>query len=343
MLKKLNGSRTPFGAYHILKGKKSAQTLQDCHLYGLTNFFGVSKGLDRSVFIEQLNLLENHHFIDKNSENHFFVTKDGEAFLERKISALPIPEQLDGFKHKDISDLFWKRLALTIQCLSYILINKSDFIPIIKDRNIQLWVKKWLRYDDYPSSIKAKQLFFELEKILQEFSPTQASLFVLKMSGSHRVGLTIEQAADQLNIDRFYSILLFESVIHGLIDKVNDNGELYPKLYELLNDLGVKSPLSESANKTLALLNAGYTIEKIAVTRRLKKNTVEDHIVEIALNIDGFSIDHFVSSEVQQKIYSVMKEIKTSRLKELKMALDKNVSYFAIRLTIAKKGIYHGS
>ena len=38
-LQKINGERTIYSIYHLLKGKKSSQTIQDTHLFHLQSLF----------------------------------------------------------------------------------------------------------------------------------------------------------------------------------------------------------------------------------------------------------------------------------------------------------------
>ena len=46
-LKQLNGERTIYSIYHLLKGKKTSQTIQDAHLFEITHYFGVYQWFTR--------------------------------------------------------------------------------------------------------------------------------------------------------------------------------------------------------------------------------------------------------------------------------------------------------
>ena len=96
-----------------------------------------------------------------------------------------------------------------------------------------------------------------------------------------------------------------------------------------------KITLSSSSWETYKFLKNGKSIEEIAQLRKLKKNTIEDHIVEISLIDSTFSIDHFVVPEVQKQIVEVVQQLHTKRLKTIKEHLH-NVDYFAIRLVLSK-------
>ena len=47
MIKKFQGERSIYAIFHMLQGKKSSQTIQDAHLYGLTNLYGIMPNFTR--------------------------------------------------------------------------------------------------------------------------------------------------------------------------------------------------------------------------------------------------------------------------------------------------------
>lgn len=338
LLKKMNGNRSVFGIYHILTGKKTAQTLQDCRLFQVSKFFGVFKQFERSTVVKLVNSLLEKNLIKECGENRYDLTPSGEAFLSEQLTVQPLPIHLNGFIYKDVTDVFWRRCALLTQCVSFLKAQNREFIPVIKDGRTQLWVKRKLASNGNQTRDLANKLYSELEVMLKQFSTLEASIFVLRLSGAHRVGLTINQVARELQIELSYAKLLFINVIHGVITKATENKELFGTIYSILEKIETTNLLTETARKTYSLLNRGLSPEEISRTRHLKKNTVEDHIVEIALNCEDFSIEPFVAKETERAIIAVVTELNTRRLKEIKDNLSKKISYFEIRLTLAKKG-----
>ena len=57
ILSTFQNERTISAAYHLLKGKRSGQTIQDVGLFKLYQFFGLLPKLSRKKFEEQLDLL----------------------------------------------------------------------------------------------------------------------------------------------------------------------------------------------------------------------------------------------------------------------------------------------
>ena len=93
--------------------------------------------------------------------------------------------------------------------------------------------------------------------------------------------------------------------------------------------------LTDSANTTAKLYKKGYSIEQICLMRKLKTSTIEDHLVELAMNDSDFSIEPFVSTEEQQQIFEAIEAYETKKLRTLHEILP-HISYFQLRLALAK-------
>nr|WP_246188255.1 helix-turn-helix domain-containing protein [Metabacillus lacus] len=131
--------------------------------------------------------------------------------------------------------------------------------------------------------------------------------------------------------------LSFWNVLHGIVSKA-DSGK-FPVLHEIANThKRERLYLTASTAKTLQFISSGFTIDEIAVRRGLKKNTIEDHIVEIALNDPAFEYEGFISTDQLDAIVREIKNKNTFQLKVLKEALKHEYSYFQIRLAVAVAG-----
>ena len=97
--------------------------------------------------------------------------------------------------------------------------------------------------------------------------------------------------------------------------------------------------LTHSTQLTLQLINEGRSIIEIANTRRLKVNTIEDHLVEIVLSDRQFPIGDYVPNKMENKIWEAVNHLQTKQLKVIKQWLkDDEISFFQIRLVLAKVG-----
>ncbi|MBB5172932.1 helix-turn-helix domain-containing protein [Texcoconibacillus texcoconensis] len=333
------GQRTFFGAYHLLVGKKSAQSIQDGPLYGVESLFGVLPYLKKDHVEEIRRQMLNKGFIVEDENRMTTITEEGRQFHNHQRDHKPIPESLAGgeYEFSGQADWFWRRLVLFWQSLSYARHNDYTFLPIDYDRTIQTWVKKHFPRNKEGQSKWAKQLFHELSTFLQSIDDLRAEVFTRKLSGYQHVGETVEQLGETFDYDADYVYLLLRSTIHELINTIRENPQNFRALAEFVMPLEANSSvLTDSANITRRHLFNGLAIDEIAKERGLKRSTIEDHIVEMAYRLKDFPISAFVSYEDQKEIWQAAKQQDTKRLKQIKEEISADIDYFAIRLSLSK-------
>ncbi|WP_246942273.1 helix-turn-helix domain-containing protein [Bacillus pinisoli] len=339
-LEKINGERSIFSIYHLYKGKRSSQTIQDAKLFQLELLFGVIPGLKRDVLEAAIKELSNTAMIAQNEKESFIVTNKGKEYLQ----TFSLPQGLSGWRFSGDTKVFWERLSLTIQCLSYLIHHEPRFIPINRDQNILQWVKLFLRRQAVSREQVASHLYDELYSILFKLDEKQSMIFVYKLTGINRVGSTNDQIANMLEMDVVQVSIYFQSVLHELLHQVEKFPTDFPLLAQLATTITNKTvPLTQSTTKTLELLMIGKSVEEIASIRLLKKNTIEDHIVEIALMNPSFDISPFLDEEKYVTILECIQTVKSNQLKLIKQHLPVEASYFEIRLALAKIGGAHGT
>jgi uncharacterized protein YpbB len=336
-LKKLNGERTIYSIYHLLKGKKSSQTIQDAHLFELIKFFRIYEPLTREILEDFINKALKNQWIISCSNQRFLLTNTGVEVLNKNLEKLET-SHINGWKYNASIKSFWERLSLLIQVVSNLAFQKTKYIPIQKNRQVHNWIKVFLKNTQIDRNLLGKTIFLELVDCLQSAKDIDPSVLIFRLTGHNRIGLTSIQAAEKLEMEYSEYIIEFQNVLHYLIRNVNSNRNDYPLISSLLNDLREESVLTNSSKATYNLVQEGYTINEIAVKRHLKTSTIEDHIVEIALNIDGFSIDSFINPGNQNKILSVARSEATKQLKLIKNKVV-SANYFEIRLVLAKYGV----
>lgn len=333
-IKELNEERSASGIYHLLKGKKGIQTVQDAFLFRLENYYRIYPTLTRDDFERKITELERKKLIRRGKESNSFyrLTDQGHVLLKRyKMKCFY------GKRFGDAANIFYSRLLLLIQTLTNRNMGNTTFLPIIDDRKIQYWIKQI-----YPK-IKGKEknwlkgLYQELYNLLQPFSEMEKGIFVHRLTGYKRYGLSIEQLAEKFSQDRHDVILLLESVKHQMYVKVNKEKDLYPHLSFVSKNSIPAAALTESAKTTYRLLQKGYGIEQIASIRKLKINTIHDHIVELAISVPDFPIEPFVSPEEKMEIVQAIKRLNSFKLKDIKNAVPDHIDYFQIRLVLSNQ------
>lgn len=332
-----------YGIYHLLKGKKSSQTIQDAKLYKTTFLFSAMSDLKRRDIEQLISELKQSNMIKEEKKDTYALTKSGEQKLFKEMENNPFPLHLNGWKYGTISSLLWKRLALLIQVLSHLLIENKNFFPIIKEKEIMYWIKNYLLHAKYKKNDLAIQLHSECKKILSQLHKNDANIFVFRLSGTNRIGLTFKQIGDKLNMEEDKVKIHFIAALHFFIKSVQEKPTEFPVLYSLMRDIETPIPLMKSTLETYSLLKLNKSIEEIMKTRDLKRGTVEDHIVEIALYDPSFNIDRFVPKKLFDEINESVKSLGTRKMKPIKEKIGDSVSYFQIRLVVAKEGDFDES
>lgn len=336
-LRRINGERTIYSAFHLLKGKKSSQTIQDAHLFGITNLFKALEYLEREMVEATVKTACENEWISLLSEQRYILTSKGEIELDSYLKRKPLPPYLNGWKNHHISSLFWERISLLVQVISNLTFQESSYVPIQRNKEVHHWMKNFLKYNSIGRSELGSMLYKELVECFEQDYRINPNVFVLRLTGYKRIGLTSIQAAHKLGMEYTYYHIEFQNILHYLIKTVEEQVEKYELLSALVTGKEQSINLTQSTQKTHELLKAGYSIYQVAKLRCLKQSTIEDHVVEIVLNIKDFSIDPYIDSKLQNSIKEIARKYSTKQLKHIREKIS-HASYFEIRLVLAKYG-----
>jgi len=330
---KLNGERTISAPYHLIRGKKSGQSIQDVKSYGLTQTFSLFPKLQKTTYDQLIKSMVNKHWI--TIDNHFIptLTEMGIA-IKNKCPEL----SLNGWLYRGNEMVFFNRLALLTQTLSHIAAEKLSFIPVQKDEKIQRWVRTFLKERSYTSATFRQQVKQELEVALTEapMRDIHRELIIYRLSGYQTPGYTWKQISNDWNVDPVDNQIQFIEGLHLLLEEIYSHTS-YPLLRELSKDVRVLNPLTESAYKTEELYKKGISFEQIAKIRNLKTSTIEDHFVEMAMNNSDFDISSFIGNEDIEKVIQTLTRISSNKLRTLKEHFP-DFTYFQLRLLLAVRG-----
>jgi uncharacterized protein YpbB len=341
-IKKFQGERSIYGIYHMLQGKKSSQTIQDAHLFGLTNIFGTVPRFTRQQLNQNIDLLLELKSIELTEKaDAYTISNQGVSLLADYFVRYPFPAYLNGLKYQNVTPTFWGRLNLLIQTVSHIVHNERRFYPIQQSPKIQYYVKEFLHNNRQDRKLISQHLYEELVSLLEQQREYNRDVFVMKLTGVNRIGNTFEQIAKRKEVDEWYVRFTFLDSLHQMLAEIETVKD-YPLLAALFSDWQRSGypHLTQSTQTTLRYIQTGKTINDIAKIRRLKVNTIEDHLVEIVLSDKSFPIAEYVSNRDEAKIMNAIKQLNTKQLKSIKQAVDDNdqISFFQIRLVLAKMG-----
>lgn len=333
-LRKIKQERTTASVYHLLKGKRSSQTIQDAHVYRIGNYFGVLKKLNRSTFEDAIdNLIKNNFILIKNS-NIAILTEKGIAHLNNNQEKYGT-HHFNGMEYSNEVDIFYLRLQLAIQTYSNLANNCHQFVPLTDDRTIQRFLKEHYKQHKPNLSIWLCDTYLELFAFLDGIETTQAQLFVGRLSGFNKIGLSFNQLAVKNKLTVTDVSLNLTCILHRLYAVIKEDNYHTPQLKQFLNDKPGALMITQSANKSLQWLNKGFSIDQIANIRKLKTSTIEDHIIEMAYADSAFDLARFIDKNTYHVIESTFKQMQTTKLKEIREALNNQYNYFQIRLVVA--------
>ncbi|WP_158598295.1 helix-turn-helix domain-containing protein [Falsibacillus albus] len=328
--------RTVYSIYHILKGKKSSQSIQDSHLYGLRSYFQLFPMIERKEFDQTMQEMNDLALVEKTSEIHFRATSSGIEALEQYSNLLSEDSHVDG-NLQDSMLVFWKRLTLLIQVMSHLIRRESHYYPIQRERELLQWIKLFLKRNRNSREKIAYHTYEELKNLLNKQTFENPMVFILRLTGQGRIGLTMKQAAAQLQLEETEYYFRFMNVLHYFMKEILASPQEYPILASLIEDSIQPLPMTASTIETYYLLKQNHSIMDISAMRRLQPSTIEDHIIEIAINDPNFLIEPFVSRDESDHILMAAKQNGGLKLKPIKEAVP-DASYFQIRLVLAKCG-----
>lgn len=329
---KMDGQRSLNASLHVLRGKRSGQTLQDIDYFSVKPYFSLIPKLADSTFAEAVSSLQQSGMIREN-EGIVTVTEKG------KKEAKELGDyQFDGWNYRGREELFFLRLVLLVQTLSQLRSSQNSFHPITNDRQIQQFVKGVLQTQQQSRTNSARTLAEELLHAFQitGISDLQATLLSHRLTGANASGWTWEQLEEATGEPVGSLQLEYLEALHRLIavsERV-DSAEKLPILHKLVTGIRIETPLTDSTAITKKLFDQGLSIDEIAIVRQLKVNTIEDHITEIATNVEDFPIERFVDAADQ---LAVQQEVFRNRVKRLRLLKEKfpHLSYFQLRLILS--------
>lgn len=330
LFSRLQKEKTANAAYYILQGKRSGQSLQDARNYGLEAYFSILPKLTIAQFDHEVAYLQGEQYITIDDENLVYLTDKGQTLVKEMR-----PSHFNGWFYRGNERIFFNRLSLIIQTISNMRVGEKQFLPIQQDRQIQQFVKGFLRTKAYTTQAFASELKAELHTLLQnqQGNDIGKEVFVYRLTGYQHTGKTWIQIAKQLEMAPLDIQCAFIETLHWLLDQIEQANDV-PLLQEIAFELKLSVTLTASTKQTKQLFDTGKSLEDIALIRKLKISTIEDHIIEMAMNDPKFPIERFVSNDdyIEVQTYIMQTDIKKLRL--LKEQFSK-LSYFQLRLILS--------
>lgn len=340
VLHAFKGERTIYGALHILQGTKSAQAIQDCHFFSLFSYYHLFPKITRAEVESLVKRLEEKGLLNVTEDDRAQLTNKGINHTLQFLQRHPFLKQLNGWKYLRLTESFWLRLTLLIQTFTHLKVGHTQFIPLTSNKEIQVWVKNQVRNQHEQVDLFLENVYSDIAAFLHTCTEKQAQTFVMQLSSPVQIGLTLFQTAAKLNLESDHITILHKATLHKLFDALHEGA--FPALYPCIDGIEKQYFTTETAAKTAQLIKQGLTIEQVVRKRELKRSTIEDHLVELALYDSAFSIKPYLTADDYHTIVKASKNLDTFKLKQLRTHLGDQFSYFKIRLALTRKDSSYG-
>ena len=198
LIKELNGERTIYSIFHLLKGKKSSQTIQDAHFYKISRYFGIYQTISRELLENVVHRAWTENWIQSCGEQRYQLTQVGENLLLSSKKNISDLLYLNGWNFNQTDIQLWERLSIFVQVVSNLVYSEPHYTPIQKNKQTLWWLKSFFKKNSMSRDLLGRTLFFELLDCLQKGSNISPPVIVFRLTGFERIGLTAEQTAEKL-------------------------------------------------------------------------------------------------------------------------------------------------
>ncbi len=265
--------------------------------------FGLSAAIQR----EQLKQLAETHMEKgwlREEEKGCRLTESGQAACSQYFSAHYYPKEVTGFSYASVRMPFWNRLQLFVQVFSELSHQNKAYIPVIKHPHHQENVRSLFQQFGENRKGLMKQWVREQSYLFEELEEQQANVLANLLTGHDRTGKTTEQVRTALQMEKLEFHFYLNDALEVLIQTIKRKSKKVPLVSAILETLMAERNLglSASTKQTFDLLKAGHALEQIAEMRKVKVNTVREHVLEIAFVFDSFPYTTFVPEELYRQL-----------------------------------------
>src|SRR5699024_8886897 len=232
------------------------------------------------------------------------------------------------------SEHFYFRFLLLVQVWTNRKAAIKHYVPIIEHKEVEKWIKWMYAQTRHDVTSYLTGLYEELTELLEDFDEQSSIIFIQTITNAEEIGATNQQLQEQFHLTKEDVDLTIMEVIHYILTQKEQ--AQHPILTKIATFETTDKQLTSSAQQTKRLLEQRYHVQDIARMRRLKENTIHDHIVEIALHAQSFPYEQYVEEQSITEIEHAVLALNTYKLKDIKHAVNEAITYFQIRLVLTR-------
>ncbi|MFC6171511.1 helix-turn-helix domain-containing protein [Loigolactobacillus jiayinensis] len=328
--------RRPLAIQALLKGKRTVSNLYAGLDYDLLPLYQLLPHLPAEKFQQALNQLLTAGLLEQ-AARAVRLTATGVAAKARWQTAAILPVNYSGFEFQHSRE-FSDSLFLATQAVSELQAHNRRYFPLEVSAATQYHVKQWLYQQDI--SLVAERLQHEWELLLGALPQQQADYYSQFLLGYQVQRATTNQADQLAGWSPLTGELVRQEVSHHFLRLLTTQAARFPLLAALWQPLA-SGPLSQSAAQTLAMLQQGWSLEVISQRRRVKVNTLKEHLLEAAILLADFPFATYLSTSVRQTLALTFDQQPVDQWRFDQLA-DSGLDFFEFRLYQIERRKQHG-
>lgn len=297
--------------YNVLIGRTTPTMLYLVEKKQWHGHFGLFNDVNRKQ-LDQLQEL----FLAKETirpvDKKFELTAFGQQQLERLFNPTWLIPSM-GFFTARYRQYVWDFFQLITQIVSEKIFSNRQFSPMTTSPTLQSEAKLLLKHAEFDS----EQWVIEVVRLFEQFPDPLGDLLSNELAGNGVIGSTDKQLQAHFDLSAFTFFLKKQGAIQLLLNRIDDD---FPQLSLLLATCEARSMyrLSPSTFETAQYLSNGVSPSAIARERRLKLNTIHEHIIEMAFVLPDFSYRSFIPDSVYARLDEIYRtgDFSYSKVKE---------------------------
>lgn len=303
---------------HVFHGRRTPSMLYITEIQQLFSAFQILPKLSRDILEKYLRTLSDRNWLKKQADDGYLLTSEGKKASSIYFSHYPYPSSLRSLQHVKTRLPFWERFQLFSQIFSEMSYKNTRYAPVIKHPSHQESVRIWLSKMEKNRDAVRKQWVEETFWCMRQLKGDGANTLTWQLTGHDRTGQTRRQVARKLNLSSCGFLFYFEDTLEQLIQIIAQDHP--PLLYSVLQMIQKETyyGLTQSAFRTAYELKKGQTIQQIASKRRLKENTIREHILEMAFIQPNFSYQPFIQNGKHKTLHTLFDEYPEISYREAK-------------------------
>lgn len=264
----------------IAEGKRTPSTLFTAEKNQLQTLFLSSLSLNTSEWNARLKKLTDLGWLTEN-EGRYQTTMKGQQAKKAFISDYPLMDCSLDMSAALTRKEFWHWFMFVTQILSEFSYGNKEYMPYINDRTSQNRIKKWLAEQGFPHKSLSLRWAGEIKSFLETLPDAHCTFIVDQLIGHGYEGMTKRQTAEKYNMTPLEVLITTENLMVRL-SRSFETSVLLKSLWDSAHK-SCHYGLSDSAYRSMTLLTKGNSINKTAALRKLKENTVKEHVLEAVL------------------------------------------------------------